>query len=120
MPLRSKVGSILAFLGSLLLGGATAQYYDELWVGILATALLGVVSVGFVQFPRLLGRTVFSGRSGWQSVFGVLTVLVLFTPQESDIFATDYMYAKMLFLWGVLVCGVVVGISIGRATNTGE
>ncbi|WP_135828542.1 hypothetical protein [Halorussus halobius] len=114
MSVDPKAGGVLALAGSATLGAATASYYADLWFGAVVAVLTGVVAAGSVLFPRAMAHLVGPNRSRWASVLGVVAVVVLFTPRRSSVFTTDHLYATMLFLLGVLTCGVVVGVGIQR------
>lgn len=60
-----------------------------------------------------MARLVVPNRDRWASVLGVVTVVVV-TPRQSNVLPSDNLYATMLFLWGVLTCGVV-GVGIERS-----
>lgn len=114
MDVDPKASGALALAGSVTLGAATASYYAELWFGVVVAVLTGVISAGGVLFPRAMARLVVPNRDRWASVLGVVTVVVLFTPSQSTVLRSANLYATMLFLWGVLICGVVVGVGIER------
>lgn len=120
MEINSRAGWFLSLVSSISLGVLSAVLYDDIWFGGVVTALVGIILLGAVNSPDEVASKLFHNQTRWHSLFGIVTVLVMMTPLMSDILLNANVYATMLFLWTILICGVVIGTRIERSNTRGD
>lgn len=122
MRLTTTAWWIVTFCSSIVLGYASSVYSGDLWFGVAAAVIFGTILTGVINYFNIILNLMSRNSGLWESLFGIVTVLLLFIPSMSNILSASNMYILMIFLWSILICGVVIGIGIERntANNTGR
>ncbi len=101
---------------ALTLGSISGFYFSnatqEMWFGGLIGIVVGVSVFGFLSFSDLLFPH--QNLNWWHSLLSFLLLTVISTPRATSVIKTTSLYGTILFLAGVLISGVTIGIGIDR------
>lgn len=104
---------------SIFLGFVFGSYIlyrtEDYWFGVVFTILSTIIVFGLSKHPKVISPKQ-SENNIWYLLLSVLMVVVMVTPSLGSIIRTSNVYITMVFLGGILISGVIIGVEIGSDT----